>query len=376
MGRDVLLSSVAAALLRYLDETLTQRCGGMDWWKTHVVSSLSVAQTAQVKARNFTKLAQLDLAALLRVFQRNHGELSYWTKLPPDALTLSHVIGSMRNAQAHSSAGGDDRSPEDAWREADAALRFLQAVAPTGPELSVAERAREHAIGQVFQARGMLAPAAREPAGAPQAAPVFPPAIEPAEPPGSWPKACAVGPFIILGPGTLSSGEVQTFEGKSAAASSVPWLVRGLGAELTVHISLFDDPEDGQESGMILCVSRNASPQKWDELVGRLRIGIRSTPDNTLQMDLRTAVAKADGRPTRNVVTLKNLSHAVGVDAPASLKSVGATAIGTREQVADDKSRSRGWPCVQFPRDNLLPAIVGWVLTTALAFDKPSSKFS
>jgi hypothetical protein len=185
-----------------------------------------------------------------------------------------------------------------------------------------------------------------------------------------------VGPFTILGPGTLSSGEVQTFEGKSAAASSIPWLVRGPGAELTVQISLFDDPEEGQESGMIICVSRNASPQKWDELVGRLRIGLRSTPDNTLQMDLRTAVAKDGDRPTRNVVPLKNLSHAVGVDAPTSLKLAGATAIGTREQVAGDTSRNRNWPCVQFPRDNLLPAVVGWVLTTALAFDKPGSKFS
>ncbi len=377
MIRARLLTSATSALLRYLQTTLSTQRGDTDWWKQYVVANLSVAQAAQVKARNFTQLSHLDLAALLRVFQRNISELTYWTQLPPDAMTLSHIVVGMRNSQAHSASGGDESEPEDAWREADAALRFLRAIQANDAEIATAHDARESAIRRMFEARRLSPPevATSTPIAVTQATPEAP-TVPRDEPASNWPKACTVGPFTIFGPGPLSSGEIQTFEKKSAPATTIPWLAQGLGAELTVHISLLDDPEPDQESGVVMCVSRNSSPQKWDEIVKRLRIGIRCMPTGELQMDLRTAFAMDGNRPTRSVVPLLQLSRAIGVDVASTLKSVGANAVGTRESTTGDISRNRGWPCVLFPRDNLLPAISGWVLATAMAFDRPSSSFA
>jgi hypothetical protein len=98
-------------------------------------------------------------------------------------------------------------------------------------------------------------------------------------------------------------------------------------------------------------------------------------PNGDLQMDLRTAVGKEGNRPTRCVVPISNLSRAIGTDIAIALRSVGAADVGTRESTTGDQSKNRNWPCVVFPRDNLLPAIAGWVLATAMAFDKPSLSF-
>jgi len=66
-------------LLRFLSTHLPNLWD--DWWVKNVVDRLSFQQQRMVQGRDFTRLEQLDLAALLRVL-KNWFELSADFQLP------------------------------------------------------------------------------------------------------------------------------------------------------------------------------------------------------------------------------------------------------------------------------------------------------
>ena len=72
----------ARELVTVLETNFTEKLGAQsEWWESHVISQLSYGQRGQVRFRGIERLGQLDLHALLRVFDRNWGELSYWCSL-------------------------------------------------------------------------------------------------------------------------------------------------------------------------------------------------------------------------------------------------------------------------------------------------------
>lgn len=97
----------ARELCRYLEQSLPL-LGADNWWKKYVLAELSHQQEAHVEKNNITKLSELDLAALLRVFEKNAYELSWKVTLPSDAKHLVRKMIEMRNRWAHVSVEETD----------------------------------------------------------------------------------------------------------------------------------------------------------------------------------------------------------------------------------------------------------------------------
>jgi len=69
-----LIHAAGAELVRFLEvklPVLSER-----WWEVHVYNRLTFQQQRTVQERGFSGLGQLDMAALLRVFDQNWHELS------------------------------------------------------------------------------------------------------------------------------------------------------------------------------------------------------------------------------------------------------------------------------------------------------------
>lgn len=77
-----------------------------EWWDSLVLDNLSFQQQSYAKQKNYSKLGDLDLAALIRVFDQNWYELSQHIKLDFQARTWLKETQSIRNRWAHAPIGG------------------------------------------------------------------------------------------------------------------------------------------------------------------------------------------------------------------------------------------------------------------------------
>jgi hypothetical protein len=68
------LNQVSSKLVRFLDRVLFNITN--DWWKKNVINKLTDSQRAMTRKKNITSLKELDIAALLRVFEQNCYEIS------------------------------------------------------------------------------------------------------------------------------------------------------------------------------------------------------------------------------------------------------------------------------------------------------------
>ena len=80
----------------------------VEWWDSLVIDNLSFQQQSYAKQKNYSKLQDLDLAALIRVFDQNWYELSQHIKLDFQARTWLKESQSIRNRRAHAPIGGID----------------------------------------------------------------------------------------------------------------------------------------------------------------------------------------------------------------------------------------------------------------------------
>lgn len=102
-----------------------------DWWSTLVLPKLSFPQRQRAERNGVAKLSQLDLAALLRVLDRNWYEISSRFNLTNQDRNFVKEMQTVRNRWAHLDAHGVD--PDDVYRDVDTLQRFLQALhAPSG----------------------------------------------------------------------------------------------------------------------------------------------------------------------------------------------------------------------------------------------------
>jgi len=380
------LALIAQSLATFLEKQFTDHSAS-DWWQQHVLDELTYGQQGQVKSRGINTIEQLDLAALLRVFERNWYVLQEWAGLPGEVRTLAREVTDLRHAVAHSPAAGDSRSSRDTYRELDTLERFATALGADNEVVTQIRTMRLEALTALtLESFPESASAVEAISPAPTPAPVpDTPVAERPDPTQSEaasaeesdlteqespkkPDARAIGKFRLFGPENSVETEIAAFDGRPVAATEIPWRVTGpAGIEFKIHVLLIDDPEEGQEIGQIFCESRLESPQRWDEVVRRLRVGIRLTPDGNMYMDLRVAIAKPDGRSSRRVIALENLREVVGLEVSEELVRLGALRVGTRSDLlGEENPRTANWPCVTYAPDDLLTPVAAWVATTLI----------
>ncbi|WP_224958709.1 helicase-related protein [Geomonas subterranea] len=123
-----LLSRDAAEALReFLSVVLPEisEC----WWKACVIPALSFQQLRMVEERNITELQGLDLAAVLRVLEKNWYEIGIRRSLPQEARTWTKEMQHIRNKWAHAVGQPDT---DDLYRDLDTLQRFLSAIKADG----------------------------------------------------------------------------------------------------------------------------------------------------------------------------------------------------------------------------------------------------
>lgn len=108
-----------------------------DWWKQCVIKCLSVPQIRHVERHKIASLGEMDLATLLRVFDRNWYEISSRLSLPREALHFVKEMQTIRNRWAHANAEGYPL--EDVYRDLDTLQRFAVVI---GAEDSVVQEIR------------------------------------------------------------------------------------------------------------------------------------------------------------------------------------------------------------------------------------------
>jgi len=120
----LLTTETTTTLKTFLESTLPEI--QEDWWTQCVVSVLTFSQQRIVEENSITNLSGLDLAALLRIFDRNWSEISYKKSLPRDARNWIKEMQSIRNRWAHK--GSAAVSQDDLYRDYDTLQRFLEII--------------------------------------------------------------------------------------------------------------------------------------------------------------------------------------------------------------------------------------------------------
>ena len=112
-------------------------------------------------------------------------------------------------------------------------------------------------------------------------------------------------------------------------------------------------------------VRRNSSPERYDTIVGRLRMGVSELENGDLMVWLR--VADPDEiRPTRKQVSLVALHDMTRIDPNAHLMMLGATAVGTANELGITGKTRRNQLAARFPPAAELVPVAAFMLTTIL----------
>ncbi|AQQ70061.1 RNA polymerase-associated protein RapA [Limihaloglobus sulfuriphilus] len=114
---------ISEGLCKWLESRLLKMSG--KWWKEYVIPNLSYQQNEMVKRSNIKSLARLDLAALLRIFEKNWYNLSdKEPSLTPENKCYLHEMKIVRNRWAHVSSEGINA--KDVNRDLDTIQRFAE----------------------------------------------------------------------------------------------------------------------------------------------------------------------------------------------------------------------------------------------------------
>jgi len=97
-----------------------------NWWQTHVLEQLSFQQIQIVEQHGIKTLAGLDLAALLRILDRNWFEISTIAALPPGTRNFVKEMQTIRNRWAH--ACSENACANDLYRDLDTMQRLATAM--------------------------------------------------------------------------------------------------------------------------------------------------------------------------------------------------------------------------------------------------------
>lgn len=121
---NALLHITAGCLANWLDEILPRVTDS--WWEDCVLSSLSYSQREVAENRNFSKLSDFDLAALLRIANKSWYDMRTVAYLPTSERECVRNMISVRNNWAHCSAELPDK--DTILRDLNIILKFAQQV--------------------------------------------------------------------------------------------------------------------------------------------------------------------------------------------------------------------------------------------------------
>lgn len=110
-------------IARYLEQVLPEIYE--DWWEEGVIESLSLYQKKMIQTYGKSSLRDLDLAALLRVFDENWYQIKNKENFPYEYRHYLKEMKSIRNKWAHRSGNESD---EDIYRDLDTMCRFLEVI--------------------------------------------------------------------------------------------------------------------------------------------------------------------------------------------------------------------------------------------------------
>ena len=125
---------------------------GSQWWRTRVEEQLTYPQQQRVRERGLTRLAQLDLAALLRIVEKNWSELSQTANVPREGRDWVRELQTVRNKWAHASAEQD--ASDDDYRDADTLGRCLRMWGARPESLAAVEAVKSTALEDMTISRG------------------------------------------------------------------------------------------------------------------------------------------------------------------------------------------------------------------------------
>jgi hypothetical protein len=177
-------------------------------------------------------------------------------------------------------------------------------------------------------------------------------------------KITEIGKLRLIGPQAKFTSEMSTFAGDLAACNIVPWKIEGpLDLGFIVHVAQIKG-KGYSEWGQVYCDSRLDSSQAWDEIVRRLRVGIRKTDEGYLTMDLRVVLSGIRERASKKILPLRDIDALIGFKIKPFLEKLGALNVGTREALFGEDGKMRNYPCVIFESSNLLVPAAAFVATT------------
>jgi len=120
-----LLDEITPNLVVYLEKVLPALYAN-DWWKEFVFNTLTFQQQQRVKEKGIATLSSLDLAALLRVLEKNFHKIKTKMNLPQESFSYVKEMQSVRNRWMHSPSDG--YSDKDIYRDLDTLERFAEVI--------------------------------------------------------------------------------------------------------------------------------------------------------------------------------------------------------------------------------------------------------
>lgn len=120
------LSDANKLLCSFLKKTLPFLAN--NWWNICVVKNLSFHQRRRIEFKKSSSLSDLDLAALLRIFDKNWYKINKIKKFPHEALNYVKEMQAVRNKWAHIGTG--DVPKDDIFRDLDTLQRFIRLIKP------------------------------------------------------------------------------------------------------------------------------------------------------------------------------------------------------------------------------------------------------
>ena len=123
---NTILIKISKELATYLDNILKNHKSGQEWWNENVLNVLTHFQRRMIRERNILTLFDLDLSALLRIFDQN-----FWWLKEKQSLLVEHrnyikEMQFIRNKWAHISS--KNINDDDIYRELDTIERFLRII--------------------------------------------------------------------------------------------------------------------------------------------------------------------------------------------------------------------------------------------------------
>lgn len=343
----------------YLGPRLKQLAGDA-WWNKLVYDKLSYSQRQICNQHGYHSLEDLDLLGLLRVFQGSFQEFHLMDDVPLDRRPLFYELANVRHRAAH--AGTADSRPEDTYRDLDTMLRVLDSLKKTGDLRDRLDRARTEALEQLAPERVIEIEKIRE---------VFVPAETTNPIPEGSPRI-NLGDWNIYGPMETTIRKESTLSGDESPKEALVSIFRATNAD-HVHLNIgFFEFENGEQ--MVTTVSRLNSSEEWDNLVKRVRVGVRTVSDDPEKsfIQIRKVAPKREGNlwPTRHKTDEEDLDLICGFPTRDVLTSQGIYQYGTRGSVTGNTGKNRNELCATFKTGDPIPAVVIYVLSTLCPYLK------